>query len=184
MFDSPADAIIVCGRYGRMAQGREAWCKLESDGSPRSEGHTSRAHTISNQEGEQVTLLHTNYGGRVVTCFKKVGRVHCSTEKPARQPLACQPACLGLLQNTCVPRTKRLNSFRNHIRLIDNDHTSIYSRTANASAFIPSQFHTPTSPTHIPANQSMDMCMGQQYQGSGMTRTSCFLVFCGHVVMG
>ena len=74
---------------------------------------------------------------------------------------ACLPAMLAsqpvsLLRNTYVQRTERLNSSRNHIILIDNDHTSIYSRTANDSAFISSQNYTPT-PLQPHSSQSIDV---------------------------
>ena len=111
---------------------------LKSDGLPRSRSHTSRAYMI--KIVEQVTLYDTGYDGIVSLLQEDLGgKYHCSTKKSAYQPFACQPACLASLQNMSIQLIERLNSFRNHIRLIDNGPILINSRQlANVGAFIPS----------------------------------------------
>ena len=91
-----------------------AWCTLESD-----RWTVIRTHKIMIRGGS--VILHMDVWSH---CFRPWD--HCTTEKPACQP--CLPACLLLilLQNNHPPHTARLNSSRNHIRLIDKGLTSIY----------------------------------------------------------
>ena len=102
-----------------------AWCTLESD-------RQLGSHII----GTYIIRIH------MIKSLYIWMNSHCFiweeiTTAIRRSLLASQPASLALLQNTHVQHTERLNSLRNHIRLIDNDRTSIdKQQTANASVFI------------------------------------------------
>ena len=95
-------------------------------------------------------------------------------------PATCLPACLllALLQNNHLPHIARLKTFRNHIRLIDKDHTPIYCSIKPTPAHSsPAKNYFPVSPQPHSTNQSTNACIDQWNRGSEMTRTSFLLFF-------
>ena len=104
---------------------------------------------------------------------------HCTTEKPACQPLACQPACFEVYFR--IP-------YSSHYTVqITTRITTIQQNQPTLSAFIPAPISLLAIASPILVSQSMDMELmdygkDSQYtcSGFGMTRTSFFFFFVGN----
>ena len=123
-------------------------------------------------------MNHESRGG-IITWIIVTASDHgnCTTEKLARQP--CLPASLlSLPQNTRLPHATRLKSFRNHI---SKSPASIYCNRPAYAQRIHLQPNRLRRRSHVHSSQSdmgMDGPIG--FKGSGMTRTSFFVIFVGN----
>ena len=112
------------------------------------------------------------YWWHVAILLRLKAKYHCTTEKPARQPHACQPASFEL-------------SFRIHVTPNTKHQTSGFSQRQSIH---PHQYqqHTPVSPQPPFIKYSINWSMkhvwinGSHDSGSEITRTLFFVVFVGN----
>ena len=184
MFDSPADAIIVCG----MGQGNGSlgvcWSlKTRQQGLCQWKPYHGSTHRSTLQK--EVDKQH-HYGNDVIANLacshmlqKSGSRHHCTAEKPAHQPRLLASLLQRILQNIYIAITPRLKSSTN------KSHIPLLGRISQRQHIHPTTTCTSQSKPPFPSRHSVNQCTSWPWiveackAGFGMTRTSFLLFFVG-----